>query len=128
MVSLLVVSHSNKIAEGVKELAKEMAPEVRIAAVGGTVEGRLGSDYDKINNALSQIYTSEGVIVLFDLGSSYMTTEMVKEAMALEGKGSIYIADAPLVEGTVTAAVQASLGRNIEQIKEYLTGLKMGKI
>ncbi len=36
MVGLVIVSHSEKIAEGLKELAGQMAEEVSIAAAGGT--------------------------------------------------------------------------------------------
>lgn len=128
MVSLLIVSHSEKIAEGVKELALEMAPDIKIAAAGGTLEGCLGSCYNKIYNALVNIYTEEGVLVLFDLGSSYMTAELVKEALALEGKDKILIVDAALVEGAVTAAVLISLGSSIEEIIKRLINLKLNKM
>ena len=40
MVGIVIVSHSNKVAEGVKELALQMAKEVPIAAAGGTSEDR----------------------------------------------------------------------------------------
>ena len=80
MVSLLIVSHSEKIAQGTRELALEMAPDICIGAAGGTSGGGLGSDYSKIYASLSEIYTPDGVLVLFDLGSSYMTAELVKKA------------------------------------------------
>jgi len=128
MASLLIVSHSDKIAQGVKELALEMAPDINIAASGGTIEGTLGSDYNKIYTALTNIYTEDGVLVLFDLGSSYMTAELVKEALALEGKEKIHIVDAALVEGAVTAAVQISLGLTIDEIVQSLENLKLGKM
>ena len=52
MVSLLIVSHSEKLAEGVRELAGEMVSDVPMEAVGGTSDGRLGNDYSKIYEAL----------------------------------------------------------------------------
>lgn len=128
MVSLLIVSHSEKIAQGVKELALEMAPDICIGAAGGTCESTLGSDYNSIYKALSEIYTDNGVIVLFDLGSSRMTAQLVKEAMELDGKDNIHIVDAALVEGAVTAAVQISLGLSIEKVIESLSNLKLGKM
>lgn len=128
MVSLFIVSHSEKIAHGVKDLALEMTPEVKIAAAGGTIEGLLGSSYDKIYKALSDIYTEDGVLVLFDLGSSYMAAELVKEALILEGKDNIYIVDAALVEGALTAAVQISLGLTIDEVVHSIEKLKLGKI
>lgn len=128
MVSLLIVSHSEKIAQGIKELALEMAPDINIGAAGGTKDGTLGSDYNNIYTTLSNIYTPDGVLVLFDLGSSYMTTELVKEALELEGKENILIIDAALVEGAITAAVHISIGSSIEKIIQALQNLKLGKI
>ncbi|MFL0247494.1 dihydroxyacetone kinase phosphoryl donor subunit DhaM [Candidatus Clostridium stratigraminis] len=128
MVSLFIVSHSEKIAHGVKELALEMAPEVKLASAGGTIDGKLGSSYDKIYTALSDIYTEDGVLVLFDLGSSYMTAELVKETLILEGKDKIHIVDAALVEGAITAVVQISLGLPINEVMQSLEKLKLGKI
>lgn len=117
-----------KIALGVKKLALEMAPEINIGAAGGTSEGTLGSDYNKIYSTLSEIYTEDGVLVLFDLGSSYMTAQIVKEYMKLEGKSNIHIVDAALVEGAVTAAVQISLGLSIEEVINALNNLKLGNL
>jgi dihydroxyacetone kinase phosphotransfer subunit len=125
---MLIVSHSEKIALGVKELALEMAPDICIGAAGGTSEGTLGSDYNKIHTALSDLYTPQGVLVLFDLGSSYMTAALVKETLELEGKDNIHLVDAALVEGAVTAAVQISLGLSIEKVIESLQKLKLGKM
>lgn len=128
MVSLLILSHSEKLAQGVKELAQEMANGIKIAAVGGTSDGMLGSDYDKIYNSLTEIYTSEGVIVLFDIGSSYMTAELAREAMERQDKRSIYIVDAALVEGAVTAAVQIRIGKSASEVIESLREVKLNKI
>jgi dihydroxyacetone kinase phosphotransfer subunit len=128
MVALLIVSHSEKIAQGVKELALEMTPDVPIEAVGGTFEGTLGSDYNKIYNVASKLYTPEGILVVFDLGSSYMTAQLVKEALELEDKTNIHIVDAALVEGAITAAVQISLGSTIKEVIESLESLKLGKM
>lgn len=128
MVSLLILSHSAALAKGVKELALEMAKGIKITAVGGTSDGLLGTDYGKIYSAMSEIYTSEGVIVLFDLGSSYMTAELAKEALEKEGKPNIYIADAALVEGVVTAAVQISIGKGIAEVLESLQEVRLNKV
>ena len=45
MVGLVVVSHSDMLANGVAELAAQMAPDVSVQPVGGTEEGGLGTDY-----------------------------------------------------------------------------------
>ena len=128
MVSLLIVSHSEILAKGIKELAMEMSGDVVIEAVGGTADGRLGNDYSKIYEALDKIYTDDGVLVLFDLGSSYLTAEMVKEAFEVEGRDKIRIVDAAMVEGAVISSIEMSLGRSLEEVCDKLLQLKINKI
>ena len=40
MVGIVIVSHSQKLAEGVKELAEMMARDVQIATAGGLEKDR----------------------------------------------------------------------------------------
>lgn len=42
MVGIVIVSHSDLVARGVKEIAGQMAPEVKIEAAGGTSDNRIG--------------------------------------------------------------------------------------
>ena len=128
MVSLLIVSHSESLARGVKELAQEMAADVTIEAVGGTADGRLGNDYNKVYEALDKIYTDDGVAILFDLGSSYLTAEMVVEAFEAEGKDKVKIVDAAMVEGAVISSIEMSLGRSLEEVCNKVESLKLNKI
>ena len=45
MVGIVIVSHSWKIAEGVKDLARQVAsPDARIVAAGGMADGEIGTD------------------------------------------------------------------------------------
>ena len=124
MVSLLIVSHSESLARGVKELAQEMAADVTIEAVGGTADGRLGNDYNKVYEALDKIYTDDGVAILFDLGSSYLTAEMVVEAFEAEGRDKVKIVDAAMVEGAVISSIEMSLGRSLEEVCNKVESLK----
>lgn len=128
MVSLLIVSHSESLAKGVKELAKEMAGDVAIEAVGGTSDGRLGNDYNKVYEALDRIYTDDGVLILFDLGSSYLTAEMVQETFEAEGRDKIKIVDAAMVEGSVISSMEMSLGKSLDEVCDKLLSLKLNKI
>jgi phosphoenolpyruvate---glycerone phosphotransferase subunit DhaM len=111
-VGLLIVSHSQKVAEGVRELAEQVAQgRVPIAAVGGTADGSLGTNADAIRAAADRLVAQavEGVVVLLDLGSAVMSTEL-----ALEGFDTPHrICNAPLVEGAIVAAVEASIGSDL---------------
>lgn len=128
MVSIVIISHSARIAEGVKELAEQMAPEVSIEAAGGTGDGRIGTDMEKILAGIENVYSDDGVIVLFDLGSAFMNSEMAIEMLPEEMQNKVEIIDASLVEGVVTAAVECSIGKNITEIKEALKGMALGKM
>ncbi|MDT8716918.1 PTS-dependent dihydroxyacetone kinase phosphotransferase subunit DhaM [Clostridium sp. 19966] len=126
MVGLVLVSHSEKVAEGVKELSLQMAEDVKIAAAGGTQDGRLGTDINKIINAVNEVYSEDGVLILFDLGSSYMNAEMALELLDYEGK--VEIVDAGFVEGAVVAAVECSLNKSKAEIKRTLEKLSLHKM
>ncbi len=127
MVSLILLSHSEKIAEGLKDLAFEMAREIPIYSVGGDGSGGLGSDYEKIRETILNAYTDDGIIILFDLGSSRMTASLVLEELDEEMSQNIKILNIPLVEGAVTAAVTISSGASLNDIVESLKEIEMIK-
>jgi phosphoenolpyruvate---glycerone phosphotransferase subunit DhaM len=118
-VGLVIVSHSTRLAEGVAELAGQMAQgKVAIAVAGGTAEGTLGTSVEKIISALQQVDGPEGILVLLDLGSAVMATEMAVETFAQDQRHRIVISPAPLVEGAVIAAVEASIGNSLQEVAE----------
>ncbi len=129
MVGLVIISHSENIAKGVVEMATQMAPNVPIIDAGGTSDGRIGTDMEKISEGIKKVYSEDGVLILFDLGSAYMNTEMAIDFLDEEfDKEKIQIVDCALVEGAITAAVQSSLEENIENIKNALKDLSLNKI
>jgi PTS hybrid protein len=123
-VSLVVVSHSEKIAQGAVELAAQMAPGVVILPAGGTDDGRIGTSLEKVMAAVAEAAGGEGVVVLTDLGSAVMTAESAVEFLA--EPQSVLLADAPLVEGLVAAAVASQAGADVHAVKraaEALSGV-----
>ena len=125
MVGSVIVSHSQKLAEGVVEIARIMADnDAPIVAAGGTEDGGLGTSVAKISRAVEEVYSDEGVAILMDMGSAVMTAEMVIETM--EGR-RIKLLDGPVAEGAVLAAVEARMGSPLEVIAkrvEEARGLK----
>ncbi len=113
-VSLVVVSHSEKIADGAAELAAQMAPDVQVLTAGGTTDGRIGTSLEKVLAALDKA-GSGGTVILADLGSAVMTAESALEFA--ENPEEIVLADAPLVEGLVAAAVAAQGGADMQAVK-----------
>ena len=81
MVGIVIVSHSQKLAEGAVELAKLMAGDANIVPAGGLDDGQAGTSFEKIMSAVEEVHEEDGVAVLMDMGSAVMTTEMVIEAL-----------------------------------------------
>jgi dihydroxyacetone kinase phosphotransfer subunit len=126
MVGIVIVSHSEKIAQGVVELCRQMAPEVPMAAVGGLPGGEIGTDFERIYEAVESVMGEDGVAVLLDLGSALMTTEMVMEQFE---EGKVLLTDAPIVEGAVIASVSASMGLSLgDVVREAHTAVESPKI
>jgi PTS hybrid protein len=107
-VGLVLVSHSSKLAEGLAELAAQMAPDVKIIPAGGLGGGGIGTDYDEVVAATQRADSGSGVVLLYDLGSAQMTADLAVETLA--DPDSAIVVDAPLVEGAVAAAVAAQGG------------------
>ncbi len=129
-VGLVVVSHSAKIAEGVVEMAAQMAAGVRLRAAGGTDEGGIGTDATLIADAIADADDGDGVLVFADLGSAVLSAQLaIDELVDEERRGRVRIAEAPLVEGAVIAAIQASTGSSLDEVDAAARGAAgMGKV
>ena len=122
MVGLVIVSHSAALAEGVCELAREMgAGKVAIEAAGGMEDGAMGTDAQRVLEAVEHVRSPDGVLVLMDLGSALMSAEMATEMLAEDG-GEIRLSEAPLVEGAVAAAALAGAGGSLDEVAREARG------
>ena len=113
MIGLVIVSHSAKLAEGVCDLARQVAQgKVRIAAAGGTAdpENPIGTDAFQVLQAIESVYSEDGVLVLMDLGSAVLSAETALELLGGERSSRVQLCAAPLVEGAVAAASLAAAG------------------
>jgi dihydroxyacetone kinase phosphotransfer subunit len=118
VITLVIVSHSKEIAEGTAELVRGMAgEEVEIVPVGGDSEGGLGTDPDRLRDAIEGV-ASDGVLVFVDIGSAILSAESVLEMLEGDLRERVRLADAPLVEGAFAAGVIASTGAGIEECLE----------
>ena len=124
MVGFVIVSHSENLAKSVVELTSIMAPNARIAPAGGMDGGGFGTSFEKIQAAIESVYSDDGVLVLVDLGSAVMTTEMVIEMF--EGK-KVEMVDCPLVEGAVVSTIDSVGGMSFEDIRTALAGVGRAK-
>ena len=116
-VGIVIASHSARLAEGTVELAAEMAgPDVRIMPAGGMADGTLGTDAQRIADAIRAADTGAGVLVLADLGSAVLSTRTALELLPAEEAARVRLSGGPVVEGAVVAAVQASIGDTLEAV------------
>ncbi|QOR72045.1 PTS-dependent dihydroxyacetone kinase phosphotransferase subunit DhaM [Ruania alkalisoli] len=107
--ALVLISHSAALAAGAAEVAAQMAPDVAIRPAGGTEDGRIGTSYDLVEQAVTACLEDDAgaVVMVTDLGSAALTAESVLEMLDDE---RVLLADAPFVEGAVAAAVAAQGG------------------
>jgi phosphoenolpyruvate-protein phosphotransferase/dihydroxyacetone kinase phosphotransfer subunit len=130
MVGIVIVSHSAKLAEGVRDIASQMVQgQVPIAVAGGTADlaNPLGTDASQVQRAIESVYSDDGVLVLMDLGSALLSAELALEFLRPEQQPNIYLCEAPLVEGALAAAVQAMAGSPIEQVMAEARGALAAK-
>jgi dihydroxyacetone kinase phosphotransfer subunit len=117
MVGIVLVSHSALLARGLQEITAEMShSQVEIVAAGGIDDQTMGTNAERIRKAIESVYSLDGVLILFDLGSALLSTEVALESLTPEMRENIMISDAPMVEGAVVAAVEASLGRSLARV------------
>lgn len=119
MIGLVIVSHSARLAEGVRELVNQMTKgQVPLAVAGGLSDpdNPIGTDAFVVQAAIESVYSDDGVVVLMDLGSALLSAEMALEFLTEEQRARIRLCEAPLVEGAVAAAVQAMAANDIDQV------------
>lgn len=117
MVGIVVVSHSPKIAEGIKDLADEMTRgRVKVMAAGGVDDYSIGTNAERIHAAIVEAYSDDGVLILMDLGSAAMSAQMAIEMLPPEAQSNVLLSEAPIVEGAIMAAVESSIGNNLAHV------------
>jgi PTS hybrid protein len=115
LVGIVLVSHSGRLADGVRDLLRQVATEeVRVEPAGGTDDDDLGTSAEKIETAARRAESGAGVVVLADLGSAVLTTRTVVEDLDFD----VILVDAPFVEGAVAAAVLASTGADLATVAD----------
>lgn len=117
-VALVLVSHSAQVATGTAAIAEQMAPDVLLLPAGGTPDG-IGTSVDLVLEAVEHGLAQTdgdggGVVVLTDLGSALLTTDLVLEMV--DEPGRVAVPSAPFVEGAVSAAVKAQQGGDLAAV------------
>ncbi len=125
MVGLVLISHSSSIVDGLRDMVAQVAgAEVLVATAGGTDDGRLGTSAPRIEAAIRSAIEggANGILILLDLGSAALSLELALEEFDDDERARLRVSEAPLVEGAVLAAVQASVGASLDEVAEAAMG------
>jgi PTS hybrid protein len=116
VIGIVLVSHSAALAEGLSDLVGQVSGEdVRVRPAGGSGDGGLGTDPDRIAAAIRAADTGSGVVVLVDIGSAVLSVKAILAGGDVGGI-DVRLADAPLVEGAVAASVLAATGADLAAV------------
>ncbi len=121
-VSLVMVSHSKKLVDGLIELLQPLSGGRAPLVNAGGLGDELGTSVTHIANLLTAAAKGGGAVILFDLGSALMSAEMAVETLPSELQTVVRIVDTPLVEGAIAAAVEVSVGGDLEQVATAAAG------
>ena len=117
-VGIVVVSHSRHLAESAVDLALQMVrgapPPIAIAA--GLDDGVLGTDAVRVREAIDEVASAAGVLVIMDLGSAVLSAELALDLGSGASETRVVLSAAPLVEGLVAAVVLAAAGADLDEV------------
>jgi phosphoenolpyruvate---glycerone phosphotransferase subunit DhaM len=117
-VGIVIVSHSSKVAEGAADMVRQMVGcDVPLAWTGGNPAGGLGTSYEGIVDAIHRAWSDAGVAILVDLGGAETNSEMAVEMLPEERRHRVVVCNAPIVEGAVVAATEASGGATLAAVR-----------
>lgn len=117
-VGIVIVSHSPDVARGTADMVRQMVgAEVPLAWCGGNPEGGLGTSVEAILAAIDAAWSERGVALLVDLGGAETNSEMAIEMLPESRQGKVVICNAPIVEGAVMAATEASGGASLDEVR-----------
>jgi dihydroxyacetone kinase phosphotransfer subunit len=117
-VGIVIVSHSPEVARGAADMVRQMVgSEVPLAWCGGNPAGGLGTSVESVLAAIETAWSDRGVAILVDLGGAETNSEMAIELLPPERKHKVVVCNAPIVEGAVMAATEASGGSSLEEVR-----------
>ncbi len=117
-VGIVIVSHSPLVAEGAADMVRQMVgDEVPLAWCGGNPEGGLGTSVEAILGAIDRAWSERGVAILVDLGGAETNSEMAIEMLDGDRQHKVVVCNAPVVEGAVMAATEASGGASLAEVR-----------
>ena len=117
-VGIVIVSHSADVARGAAAMVEQMVGhDVPLGWCGGDPDGGLGTIVEAIMAAIDKAWSEKGVAILVDLGGAETNSEMAIEMLPEARRGRVVVCNAPVVEGAIMAATEASSGAPLEMVR-----------
>jgi dihydroxyacetone kinase phosphotransfer subunit len=128
VIGIVVVSHSPLLARAAVDLALEMVsgqqPAIAIAA--GAADGVTGTDAVKVSEAITEVSSPDGVLVMMDLGSAVLSAELALELLP-DSWFEVRLTSAPFVEGLLAGVVRAAGGASLDEVEREARGALAAK-
>ena len=116
-IGVVIVSHSEYIANGLKDLVNEMNDDtVPVIAAGTADGGRIGTSAIRIQNAIESLEDCDHILIYADLGSSVLSAETAIDIVDEDLAEKVQIVDAPIVEGALAGVVQATISDDVNEV------------
>ncbi|MEI0611754.1 phosphoenolpyruvate-utilizing N-terminal domain-containing protein [Brachyspira pilosicoli] len=123
MVSLIFVSDSNEFVGALQKYINRVS-NISVACSGGIGDSLLGTNHNDIYKVINDNYSDDGVIIFFDSKRALVNCEMAVAMLDKEKQKNVRISFAPIVEGGMIAATEASLNKKIDEIEDKLNNLE----
>ncbi|PPE05271.1 PTS-dependent dihydroxyacetone kinase phosphotransferase subunit DhaM [Williamsoniiplasma lucivorax] len=125
MVDILVVSHSENLAKAAIEFLSEMKYEnFQLDYCAGIIDGdqkAFGSDPMLIAAKIEKIYTKNDILIICDIGSSYMNSEMALSFLINEISPHVLIHHGPFFESLLIGIVSNDEKMTAQQLSEKIS-------
>lgn len=117
MNGLLLASHVKALSDALAILVRQLCgTDLTIVSIGGQEE--LGVSISMVTDAMIELQNQgvNQVVALGDLGSALIALEAAQDL--LPKSMTLYVADAPFVEGAVAAAMALTTGQDAKEATE----------
>lgn len=121
-LGIILVSHSNYLAQGIADLISEVAQDISFTYIGGLEDGSIGTSFEAVQKIINS-NSADYLFAFYDLGSARMNIELAADL----SEKQIEIQSVPIVEGTYTAAALLQANTKKEDILKQLAELKITK-
>ena len=114
-VGIVIVSHSPKVAEGAADMVRQMVgKDVPLAWTGGNPVGGLGTSFEAITDGHPPCLVGRGRRHSSSiLAAPRPTARWRSRCLPEDKRGRVVVCNAPIVEGAVIAATEASGGASL---------------